>query len=494
MGTATAMGLGALDGARPLDALDASPGALEVVRAMTLRALWVAPAAFVAVLLATALLARLVVRDVDGTWTERARQTYPMRKVMRVVAAFVALLPATLAYFALQRTLPAAERRLVALAVLACSLLPLEIVRERVESRVNRTRIGLLRWLTFKTTYLPIRAPHQLVAFASAALLPHASTPAAWALALLALLALLVSGTGVAWLPMRAIGLIRPAPARVVAAVAAAVRRVGVRPRAVDVVPTYGVPFANAFAIPHFGRIAFTDDAIALLSDEELAAIAAHELGHVRESRAVAWGRSMLAVMLAPIAVAPVVHAALGLWGLGGAFALSQLAGWGYRRWSLGLEARADGFARASRASHAPHAPHEEEAAPSSREGPASERAGAVYARALERLYERNLAPAAMPGASGAHPQLYDRLLAAGVTPAYPRPQPPDQRREVQRGVLVLVGFACVLDVAFVYGQRAFEREAGRAYAAAGERALRAGDRVDAGLLNVEAQRLSASR
>jgi Zn-dependent protease with chaperone function len=49
----------------------------------------------------------------------------------------------------------------------------------------------------------------------------------------------------------------------------------------------------------------------------------------------------------------------------------------------------------------------------------------AVYARALERLYETNQMPAVMPKrASKIHPDLYARILAAGVTPSYPKPKP----------------------------------------------------------------------
>ena len=48
----------------------------------------------------------------------------------------------------------------------------------------------------------------------------------------------------------------------------------------------------------------------------------------------------------------------------------------------------------------------------------------AVYARALERLYQTNQMPAVMPKRSAKiHPDLYDRMVAAGVTPDYPRPK-----------------------------------------------------------------------
>ncbi|HKI69965.1 MAG TPA: M48 family metalloprotease [Verrucomicrobiae bacterium] len=68
-----------------------------------------------------------------------------------------------------------------------------------------------------------------------------------------------------------------------------------------------------------------------------------------------------------------------------------------YRRISRKLESQADEMAKAN-------------------EGDAG-----TYARALARLYADNLAPAVTAKAR-AHPHLYDRLLAAGVTPDFPRP------------------------------------------------------------------------
>lgn len=50
-----------------------------------------------------------------------------------------------------------------------------------------------------------------------------------------------------------------------------------------------------------------------------------------------------------------------------------------------------------------------------------------TYARALEKLYEANLMPVVGP-AKEVHPHLYDRMIAAGVTPDYPRPTPPPPR------------------------------------------------------------------
>jgi hypothetical protein len=48
-----------------------------------------------------------------------------------------------------------------------------------------------------------------------------------------------------------------------------------------------------------------------------------------------------------------------------------------------------------------------------------------AYARALEKLYAANLLPVVVRGKRQVHPHLYDRLVAVGVPPAYPRPAPP---------------------------------------------------------------------
>jgi Zn-dependent protease with chaperone function len=49
-----------------------------------------------------------------------------------------------------------------------------------------------------------------------------------------------------------------------------------------------------------------------------------------------------------------------------------------------------------------------------------------TFARALAHLSELNLCPAVLPGKLGTHPQVYDRLVAAGITPDFPRPEPPE--------------------------------------------------------------------
>jgi hypothetical protein len=49
--------------------------------------------------------------------------------------------------------------------------------------------------------------------------------------------------------------------------------------------------------------------------------------------------------------------------------------------------------------------------------------------------------PAVMPGKRRIHPDLYDRMTASGITPAYPRPRAPSARS----WTTYLVGVAFVI-------------------------------------------------
>jgi hypothetical protein len=49
-----------------------------------------------------------------------------------------------------------------------------------------------------------------------------------------------------------------------------------------------------------------------------------------------------------------------------------------------------------------------------------------MYARALEKLAQKNLTPAVIDSNNRAHPHLYDRMLSAGLQPDFERPRPAD--------------------------------------------------------------------
>jgi Zn-dependent protease with chaperone function len=158
------------------------------------------------------------------------------------------------------------------------------------------------------------------------------------------------------------------------------------------------VSLAQAFAVPDIRTLLITERLLEVSPDDELAAICAHELAHLTESKVARYSRCVRMLTFLPwLFFTPLIHR----WGMTGLFALcgvSLATPRVYRMISRKLESRADHMAKG----------HEGDAG--------------TYARALTRLYEDSLLPAVTPK-RGTHPDLYDRLLAAGVTPDFARPK-----------------------------------------------------------------------
>jgi Zn-dependent protease with chaperone function len=239
-----------------------------------------------------------------------------------------------------------------------------------------------------------------LVAVLVYVLLPDEIGVWSTALLLLAAAALLFLASGGAIRIGRALGLVQPASPRLSAVLDMAAARVGTRPFAAYEIDL-GQP--NGVALPLVGLLLVSRDALAILDDEELASLCAHELGHLSESRAVSLARLLPVLLLLALAALPaLVHA----WGwLHAAIALlaTYLVLTLIKRLARRMEKRAD------------------------RVAVAKESEPGVFARTLEKLHEFSLVPAVMSGKKAIHPHLYDRLLAAGVTPSYPRPKQPSQ-------------------------------------------------------------------
>jgi hypothetical protein len=164
-------------------------------------------------------------------------------------------------------------------------------------------------------------------------------------------------------------------------------------------------PAAQAYALLPMKDMLFSDALLETLSDAELAAVCAHEAGHMSESRWVFIGRLLGVLSLYPlIFVAPVGEC----WGAPGVAALLLVVVMILvlsRRLSRKMELRADALAVTQTTSPG------------------------IYATALEKIYAVNLIPAVMPKRSRlTHPDLYDRMLSAGITPDYERPAPPSRR------------------------------------------------------------------
>ncbi|MEO6035221.1 MAG: M48 family metalloprotease [Verrucomicrobiota bacterium] len=193
------------------------------------------------------------------------------------------------------------------------------------------------------------------------------------------------------------IGYLQPPPDRLQRTVNDCANRMNVTVRETLVLR---FPLAQAFALPDTRKLLFTERLLELLTDEELATICSHELGHLTEKPGDYLKRYIILLTYLPwLLFKPMIHnfGALGFFILLGTTILVPKIS---RKLSHKLETRADEMAKTN-------------------EGDPG-----LYARALTRLYEDALLPAVVAKEQLTHPHLYDRLLAAGVTPDYPRPRP----------------------------------------------------------------------
>jgi Zn-dependent protease with chaperone function len=214
-------------------------------------------------------------------------------------------------------------------------------------------------------------------------------------------------------LSLHLLGMIRPPDEKLARMIADGSARLGVAVRRAWVAQGCSL---NAIALPLTGELIFTSRLLRELSDSELDAVCAHELGHLGESRTTKAGRLIGAYAALPILFirpvfeygepAGIIVLLVAMYGL---FRLAH-------RLSQRMERRADGIA----------ALHESEPG--------------VYARALEKIHIGNQVPAVMYGKDMTHPHLYDRMVDAGVTPDYPRPHPPEQHGWHTTLLMVLLG------------------------------------------------------
>lgn len=199
---------------------------------------------------------------------------------------------------------------------------------------------------------------------------------------------------------LRRLGVVQPATDKLKTLVAEVSQQMGVPVRAAWILDTF---VTNAAAFPHTHELIFTNKLLSAAPDEEIKAICAHELGHINESRVVLLARSFVYFAFFPLIFTnPLLT--FGRNGMLTAFALFILGLIALAvtvRVARRMEKRADKIAVENQTDTA------------------------VYAQALKRLYELNHAPAVMPKRSNKiHPDLYDRMTAAGVTPDFPKPAP----------------------------------------------------------------------
>lgn len=172
-------------------------------------------------------------------------------------------------------------------------------------------------------------------------------------------------------------------------------------------------PLANAFAFSIKRELAFTSRLLEICNDEEVAAICAHELGHLNESKTMLAVRVLRSFRFSAFIFAIPLVSRFSVPGLLLPILVMILIDVSSRKLSQRMEKRADELAATEQAN----------------EG--------VYASALEKLYRENKIPAVNASNNYTHPHLYDRMLAAGITPDYPRPERPVK--------LTLAGWFCAV-------------------------------------------------
>jgi Zn-dependent protease with chaperone function len=320
-------------------------------------------------------------------WTERARHAHPARmlgRMARVLGFLSGVFAAVFTWSAGE--LPGLRALLSLSAAFAGPLLATLIFEARLRELSLRT--ALRSWLALSLGVFGFLYALALLRTPTVSLSGRAGAIAA------------IVGFGVStWIGIggglsiaRVLGLARPASARVEAAAQRASARLGVRCREV-----LELDWAqcNAVAFPLQRRIAFAQGALAL-DDDELEALAAHELGHLDEPWRIKLVRPLSLALVAgagfcmPSLVAFSFNAVAVI--LGALLSFVLIARWAGRLGERFADARA------------------------------KDETG-VYARALLHVYAINLVPLVLPR-PGLHGHLYDRLVAAGQPPLEPRPAP----------------------------------------------------------------------
>ena len=330
-------------------------------------------------------------RSAGQHWTERARLLYPARKSAGLnilgITASITLVTIILDpdFDFLFTTVP---------AFLGAFLGGYPLSREL------HPEIHFASWFRLVTAILMLFFPAWTVLFLGVAAMPGNFGPLAWAIAGVVLLVMIALLFGLGVRLMCWLRLLQPAPEHLQSLVGEISQPMGVPVRATWVLPTY---LSNAMALPLTRQLIFTEKLLATHPDAEIKAVCAHELGHLSEPRKVIFVRALVALSFFPlIFINPVTSLPGGannsLLLLIPVLFLALVR----RRVSHRMEERADKIAIECK-----HVNPE------------------VYARALEHLYQTNQMPAVMPSrANKTHPDLYDRMLAAGVTPDFPKPKP----------------------------------------------------------------------
>lgn len=348
-------------------------------------------------------------------WVERARQVYPARLGTALLALFLPLFAAMMAMHFGGDLLPTGQTLLACGAWLS-AWLAAAVVRFHVERRIYPALTARLFVSGTVVRGIFFLWPLLLVIVSNVAS-DNQFTTRTFAVLTAAGVSFVLLSLGGSTRLARMLGLVRPADERLASIIARVGADVGHQASRVWVARSGA---ANAWALFVNREMMWTTRALEVLDDEEIAAIAAHELGHLSESKAVTRVRILRLLLFFPLCGLRVTFVANAWAGtlLFVIFCVTMIAASGVSR---RMEGRADEVAHA----------HEGDVG--------------TYARALERIYEANSMPAVARGKGGVHGHLYDRMTAAGVTPSFTRPEPPARWRTSFASLLPLFVAVCGL-------------------------------------------------
>ncbi len=371
--------------------------------------------AFAAAILLVEVLGRPWRRAASAHWTERARLAFAPGFAVLLLAVSLPPPVALLGNVGLGMLNPRLEGRpLVFWLGILASFTGVLTVRYRWLRGLWGARVTVRSWLAGFLVIALALIPHLLVWGLLLFLLPE--TPNARGAVILGggILAIAFFAWGGGVLLLRLLGVVRQAPPSVTKMVEGLAQKMKV-PGPTKVLQ---VEWAQVNAIAWKGgrAVGFSRPLLELMTQEEVRAVAAHELAHLVEPRRVRAIRVVHMFAYLPTVLLIRYGGASGLLAGGLLFFAIML---GYVRFSRRQEQRADSLEREAIAE------------------------ADAYMRSMSKLHEANLIPAVMPG-TPTHPHLYDRLLAGGIQPEYPRPMAPSRTKPLL-AVLVTVIVEVVL-------------------------------------------------
>jgi Zn-dependent protease with chaperone function len=353
--------------------------------------------AFAIAFLLVELLARPWRRTVGVHWTERARLAFGPGVAVIWFAILFSSFAAFIGGVGLETLDAWFHKPVVGWSIFFAAFAGALTVRFRWLREIWGPRVTFRSWSGGCLVILLAIYPSYLVLILLVALLPPTPNLEAMIWIATATVAVAFFSRGGGLLLLRWLGVARSAPTSVSRMVEQLAQKMNVSGR-VQVVSLEWAQ-VNAIASIVSRTVGFSRPMLEAFDEDELRAVAAHELAHLNEPR---WVRAVrVGHMFAYLPVAVLARYGGSSGAIAAVFLFFGIA-IAYIRFTHAMEQRAD------RSEHAAIADDQ------------------AYMRSMIKLHESNFAPAVMPGKQ-THPHLYDRLLSAGIQPDFPRPEAPSR-------------------------------------------------------------------